>query len=673
MKKLRISPAPRLEGELAVPGDKSISHRSIIFSSLATGRTCITGFLPGEDCLQTLRAFQALGTLIEQVDATTLIVEGTGRKLSPAREAIDCGNSGTTMRLISGVLAGQSFSSKLFGDASLTRRPMKRIIDPLTLMGAKIKADGARGTAPLLIEGAPLKGITYHSPVASAQVKSCVLLAGLFASGTTTLKEPSQSRDHTERLFEHFHLRLRQSAQGLTIRGGSQLHGEDLKVPGDFSSAAFWLAASAAMPGSNVIIRNVGLNPTRTGLLNVLVRMGAQIRESIETSAAEPFGSLHIIGGRLKGTHIGGDEIPNVIDELPILAAMAALAEGPTVIKDAEELRVKESDRIAIMAKNLRAFGVEVEELPDGMVITGGRPLKAARVTSHGDHRIAMACACLALSAPGPSVIEDVECINTSYPTFEQHLKFLTEGSAFTAPRRLWKQITGPLTAHLPQAKPSRNTKFPVIAIDGPAASGKSTVSRQVASQLGYSYLNTGAMYRAVTWHLLEAGIDPQDAKAVTRHVKHLRMTCGFDHGELLMRIEGLDPLPHGRDPRVNLHVSAVAAVPHVRKELLMMQRQLAKFSPLVVEGRDIGSVVFPQTPYKFYLDADPAVRESRRKKQGEVDQVRQRDQQDSTRAQAPLLIPEGALRLDTGKLKLEQVVATILSELKKKGLKPSP
>lgn len=670
MKKLRVQPAPRIEGELAVPGDKSISHRSVIFASLATGLTRVTGFLPGEDCVNTMRAFQALGVKIEQIDESTLLVEGNSRKLQPALESIDCGNSGTTMRLISGVLAGQPFHSRLHGDASLSRRPMKRIMAPLELMGAKITAEGAKGTAPLLIQGGELHGITYVSPVASAQVKSCVLLAGLFASGTTTVQEPAQSRDHTERLFEHFHLRLRKTEAGLSIRGGSELHGEDLRVPGDFSSAAFWLAAAAAMPGSNLIVRNVGLNPTRTGLLNVLVRMGAEIRESIDVAAAEPFGTLQINGNHLQGTEIGGAEIPNVIDELPIISAIAALAEGQTIIRDAEELRVKESDRIAIMAQNLRAFGVDVEELPDGMIITGGNPIKPAHVTSHGDHRIAMASAILALSAHGSSLIENTDCINTSYPGFTEHLKFLTDNSSPTIAKRAWVQIKGMVTGAMrTPPKSVANRSHPVIAIDGPAASGKSTVARAIATQLGYAYINTGAMYRAITWRMLQDKIDPTDVAAITQRMKHLDVSCAIENNELAMMIDGLNPLPFVREANINQYVSAVSAVSEVRRVLVRMQRGLAKLAPLVVEGRDTATVVFPSTPHKFYLDADPSVRAQRRANQGEEDAIQSRDQQDSNRTSAPLQIAPGAICVDSSKLSKEEVIATVLAELKKKGL----
>ena len=426
---LTVRQARQIGGEISVPGDKSLSHRAVLFSALADGTTVIDGFLPGEDCVCTMRALQAMGCVIEVESKTRLIVHGTAGKLQPPLEPLDCGNSGTAMRLMAGVLAGQPFSSRLIGDASLSSRPMKRIVDPLVKMGAKIKGRGDKHTAPLEIEGGPLKGIDYTLPVASAQLKSCLLLAGLFATGTTSVTEKTPSRDHTERLLAYFHappvIDLNPDGKGKTVRvrGGTRLHGRDFTVPGDFSSAAFWIAGAAALPGSDLTITNLGLNGTRTGLLSVLLRMGAHIHETISDSSCEPYGTVRVYGRKLRGTKISGAEIANVIDELPIIAVIGALAEGTTEIRDAKELRVKETDRIAAMATNLRAFGVEVTEVDDGMTIFGGAQLKGAKVGSFGDHRIAMACAILGLFAKGETVIEDTGCIATSYPTFEQDLR----------------------------------------------------------------------------------------------------------------------------------------------------------------------------------------------------------------------------------------------------------
>jgi 3-phosphoshikimate 1-carboxyvinyltransferase len=430
---LTVRPVRYLGGEITVPGDKSLSHRAVLFSALADGTTTINGFLPGEDCVCTMRALQAMGSVIEVESKTRLTVHGTKGKLLAPLEPIDCGNSGTAMRLLAGILAAQSFKSRLIGDASLSGRPMKRIVDPLTQMGAKIQGRGDKHTAPIDIEGAPLKGIDYTLPVASAQLKSCILLAGLFAQGTTSVTEKTASRDHTERLLAHFHappvIELSPDGKGKTIRvrGGTKLHARDFNVPGDFSSAAFWIAAAAALPGADLTITNLGMNGTRTGLLSVLLRMGAQIYESISDSSCEPYGTLRVLGRKLRGTRIAGAEIANVIDELPIIAVLGALAEGETEIRDAHELRVKETDRIAAMANNLRQFGVTVTEHNDGMTIHGGGKLNGAKVGSFGDHRIAMSCAILGLFADGETTISETGCIATSYPTFHDDLLKLAQ------------------------------------------------------------------------------------------------------------------------------------------------------------------------------------------------------------------------------------------------------
>ncbi len=419
----KIRRAPTIHAEIKVPGDKSISHRSIMLAALANGSAQITGFLPSEDCLSTMKAFQQLGVQIERVDETTLIVHGTRGKFTAPSGDIDCGNSGTTMRLLSGILAAQPFRSRLVGDASLSKRPMKRVMQPLAQMGARITAEGGDGRAPLVIEGGELQGIAYNSPVASAQVKSAVLLAGLFAKGTTSVTEPEQSRDHSERMLAWHVAHPRRNGLTVSVLGGQSLESRDFDVPGDISSAAFWLVAAAAQPGARLMVRNVGLNPTRTGILAVLIRMGAHVNEMVEISEGEPRGSVEVRGTRLKATTIGGKEIPNVIDELPILAVAAALAEGRTVIRDAKELRVKETDRIAAVAMNLRAFGVQVDEREDGMEIIGGCPLRGAEVESFGDHRIAMSAAILGLFSEGQTIIHDTDCVATSYPGFYETLQ----------------------------------------------------------------------------------------------------------------------------------------------------------------------------------------------------------------------------------------------------------
>jgi 3-phosphoshikimate 1-carboxyvinyltransferase len=423
----KIRRAPTIQAELEVPGDKSISHRAVMFAALSNGVCVIKGFLPSEDCLCTVEAMRALGIEIEMADDTTLIVHGRKRAFTAPKRDIDCGNSGTTMRLLAGLLAGQPFKSRLFGDASLSKRPMKRVMEPLSQMGAKITAEGKDHRPPLVVDGTPLKGIQYFSPVASAQVKSAVMLAGMFATGKTSVTEPIQSRDHTETMLEYFLAGPKKNDLTVTLYGGQNLESRDFQVPGDISSAAFWLVAAAAQPHSRLLIKNVGLNRTRTGVLNVLVRMGAHIRETVESQEAEPMGVLEIVGARLKGTTIEGKEIPNVIDELPVLAVAGALAHGRTIIANAGELRVKETDRLAAVATNLRAMGAQVTESEDGLEILGGAKLHGARLQSFGDHRIAMAFAIAGLFAEGETVIADTDCVNTSYPGFHETLEKITK------------------------------------------------------------------------------------------------------------------------------------------------------------------------------------------------------------------------------------------------------
>ena len=437
--------APIIDTEIAVPPDKSISHRAVLLASLSNGPCVIRNFLEGEDCRSTAQAMRQLGVHIESPEPGTLIVEGTAGRFTKPFNDIDCGNSGTTMRLLSGILAAQPFATRLTGDPSLSKRPMQRVIEPLRRMGADISAEGEKSFPPLCIQGSSsLEGITYKLPVASAQVKSAILLAGLFAEGETTVIETVKSRDHTERMLDYFLIKSKREEVWdqkdspknrrlaeihTTLRGGQIPESMDFTVPGDISSAAFWMVAAAAQPGSRLLVTDVGLNATRTGIIDVLIRMGARIREIIESSMhGEPVGNIDVKGTTLHSTEIHGAEIPNVIDEIPVIAVAAALAKGTTVIRDAAELRVKETDRIAAVAGNLRAMGVRVEEFPDGMAITGGSPLKGARLPSHGDHRIAMAFAVAGLFASGETVIEDTACVNTSYPGFADVLRRIQKG-----------------------------------------------------------------------------------------------------------------------------------------------------------------------------------------------------------------------------------------------------
>lgn len=421
----RVKRAPRIEAEITVPGDKSISHRAAIIAALSNGPCTLHGFLSSEDCMHTVNALRALGIQIDQPEPDVLVVHGKKRLLTPPKEEIDCGNSGTTMRLLAGLLAGQTFESRLVGDASLSRRPMDRVIAPLRQMGADIVAEGPEHTPPLRIRGGSLRGIHYTSPIASAQVKSAVLLAGLFAKGKTTVDEPFTSRNHTELLFNYFLVRTAKDGDGgISVFGDQIPESRDFTIPGDISSAAFWLVAAASQPGGHLLVRDIGLNDTRTALLGVVVRMGAQVREAVEdVEQLEHRGIVEITGAPLKGTVIQGKEVPQLIDELPALAVAGALATGTTIIRHAQELRVKETDRIAAIAHNLRIMGAQVIEMNDGLEIHGPAPLRGARVASFGDHRIAMAFAVAGLFAEGETTVQDVECVRESYPGFEAALE----------------------------------------------------------------------------------------------------------------------------------------------------------------------------------------------------------------------------------------------------------
>jgi 3-phosphoshikimate 1-carboxyvinyltransferase len=420
-----VRPARRIAGAVTVPGDKSISHRAALLGALADGVTEVQGFLEGEDCLGTLRAVAALGAEVTRKGPSHFVIQGVGHEgLTEPGDVVDCGNSGTTARLLVGVLAGQPFATVLTGDESLRRRPMERVMEPLTRMGARVV--GRRGGArlPLAIAGTrPLQPIRHLSPVASAQVKSAVLLAGLWASGPVSVVEPARSRDHTERMLTAFGGDVRVDPETVTVVPGRRLKGRLCRVPGDISSAAFFLVAGAAAPDGAVTVRGVGVNPTRTGALDVLDAMGARVGVAPRDGDGEPMADLAVGAGRLRGTEVGGALVPRAIDEMPILAVAAACAEGPTLVRDAAELRVKESDRIRAIASELRKMGVLVEERPDGFRVAGRRPgaeapFRGARVSSWGDHRLAMALVVAGLLADGPTVVEGIGCIATSYPDF---------------------------------------------------------------------------------------------------------------------------------------------------------------------------------------------------------------------------------------------------------------
>ena len=412
-----------LRGEIAIPGDKSISHRAIMFGSLAKGTTEVTHFLQGADCLSTISCFQKLGIEIENTQEK-IIIHGKGLQgLSAPTDILDCGNSGTTTRLISGILSGQNFTSTLTGDASIQKRPMKRIMDPLRQMGADITSVHDNNCAPLMIKGSNLHGIHYHSPIASAQVKSSILLAGLYAEGETRVTEPYISRNHSEIMLSHFGANVRTEGTTAILLPDPILEGQKIAVPGDISSAAYFIAAGLLVPGSEILLKNVGINPTRDGILRVAKEMGGEIELlNMNTDNGEPTADLLVKFSALHGITIGGEIIPTLIDEVPIIAIMAAFARGTTVIKDAAELKVKESNRIQVMVDNLKAMGADIESTDDGMIIHGGKDLHGAIIDSHMDHRIAMSFAIASLLADGHMTILDKNCVDISFPTFYQDL-----------------------------------------------------------------------------------------------------------------------------------------------------------------------------------------------------------------------------------------------------------
>ncbi len=423
---MKFTRAKRLHGEVAAPGDKSISHRGVMFGSIANGTTEIRHYLQGADCLSTISCFRNMGIDIEN-RGDAVLVHGKGmRGLACPRAPLDCGNSGTTVRLLSGILAAQNFKVTLTGDASIQKRPMKRIMEPLTLMGACIKSIRGNGCAPLEITGSPLRGIHYTSAVASAQVKSAILLAGLYADGQTSVTEPYLSRNHSEIMLKHFGAHVHTEGTTAVISPAQELHGNLIHVPGDISSAAYFICAGLMVPNSEILIKNVGINPTRAGILQVCQSMGGRISVLNETwDFGEPTADILVRSSSLHGTVIEGSLIPALIDELPMIAAMACFADGKTVIRNAGELKVKESNRIEVMVQNLSAMGADVAETEDGMIIHGGKPLHGAVIDSRLDHRIAMTFAVTGLCAEGETQILGAECVKISYPEFYETLENL--------------------------------------------------------------------------------------------------------------------------------------------------------------------------------------------------------------------------------------------------------
>ena len=668
--------------ELKVPGDKSISHRALLVAALAGGESRIRGILTGEDPQATASILRKLGVRVPPLVADgELRISGVGvRGMRTPRRTLDCGNSGTTARLMLGVLAGQKLEATLTGDGSLRRRPMRRVTDPLSRMGARFDPLAAPGRLPLRVTGAALRALDYRLPVASAQVKSALLLGGVTGGVPVELVEPGFSRDHTERMLAAAGCALASSREGVANRvrltaSPSALDPVDVVVPGDFSSAAFPIAlALLGGAGEGIVLRGVGLNPTRTGLLPVLDRMNARI-EVHERSArerGEPAGDLVIHPSDLTGTDVRPREIPGLIDEVPVLAALAARARGTTRITGAEELRVKESDRLGALAANLSALGVGVEELPDGLVIEGTDHPLSGPVEAYGDHRIAMAFGVLGALAENAVTVDAPAAVDVSYPGFWEMLARVSVPAARSSARDSGEEAGGSVQ-HLRGRK-----RGPVIVIDGPAGSGKSTTAREVARRLGFRHLDSGALYRALTCALLESGRPPDSWPTLTEsdlNVHPVRMTAAGSAFRIMLGARTLTT--ELRSPEVDAHVSAVARLPAVRGWLLDRQRQAGEEGSLVGDGRDLGTVVFPGAEVKIFLVAGVDERARRRLLQtgrapdsenevkAEAARLRARDRIDATRGIAPLKKAPDALELDGTHLSFEEQVDAILREVR--------
>ena len=628
-----------VQGTIRAPGDKSISHRALIFAAMANGTTCIRDILPSADVHATAAALRAMGADIPAL-SEDFVVRGRGlAALHSPESAFDCANSGTTTRLLAGLVAGLAGREARFeGDASLSRRPMQRIATPLSQMGARITFEGAAGHdgLPMRVAGAALSDLRYVNAQASAQVKGALLLAGLASGVSVTVEEPTRSRDHSERMLLARGVHLEVSDHAVTLPAGQVVQAADVVVPSDPSSATFF-AALAAMANEGVLrLENVCLNPTRTGAFDVLRRMGAQLTiEAAFEVGGELIGTVVVRPSPLVGTTIEGSEIPRCIDELPMLACLATRAEGTTYIRDAQELRVKESDRITAVVANLRTLGADAEEYPDGLRVTGSRAPLQGHVVTHGDHRLAMAFGILG-ALPGSRIsIDDPGCVAVSYPTFWRDLAAATGGAGATvsAPPR-------PL----------------VIAIDGPAASGKSSTAQWVAKTLDVRHVDSGAFYRAMAFLAVASGAAPEAWTPAALLARGSRITWRLTERSVLPLVDGRDQDEALRGTTVTKHVSRVAAMPEVRAWVNEQVRSAGAAVDVVVDGRDIGTAVFPDAPLKVFLIADTWERARRRLIQRlnrrptdaeiaeEAEALVARDAQDATQS-APAL---DAITIDT-------------------------
>ncbi|MDZ7779922.1 MAG: 3-phosphoshikimate 1-carboxyvinyltransferase [Gemmatimonadota bacterium] len=675
---------------VTVPGDKSLTQRALILSALASGESRLRGLLHGGDAASTRDALARLGAAVPAIPGNggEVVVRGVG--LGGLRDPggeLDLGNSGTGTRLLLGVLAGTELHVHLTGDTSLRTRPMRRVTEPLHAMGATFTFHEIDGKLPLTIRGRhPLAPIDWESPVASAQVKSAILLAGLTGGAFALVTEPRKSRDHTERLFSEVGVGVISHA----VEGGwrvelrdppERIRPLDFEVPGDFSSAAFLLAFAVLGGGApdGLTVERVGLNPTRTAFLDVLDRMGARLTVEADRHdpGAEPRGSVTASGSALRATTVDGEEVPRLIDELPLVAALGARAAGTTRIRGAAELRAKESDRIVTMVENLRAVGARAEELEDGLEVEGADGPLRGKVRTAGDHRIAMAFGVLG-ALPGNEIeIDDPGAADVSFPGFWAALARLGEGAA--GPRAAGSRDRPNTTvgeANDPGGPRADGgpREGPIVTLDGPAGSGKSSTARAVAEALGFRHLDSGALYRALTyallrseipteqWHTLsESDLDALDVRAIPTEE-------GFD-----VRVMGRSVVEELRTPEVTEHVAMLAGLPAARASLIELQRMAGRRGRLVADGRDLGTVVFPDAEVKVFLVADLEERARRRLAetgtrdpdertlQLQMEQIAERDRHDSERRHAPLRESEDAHRIDTTGLPFDRQVKSVV------------
>jgi 3-phosphoshikimate 1-carboxyvinyltransferase len=641
-----LSPTCQLSGSFTVPGDKSISHRSIIFGSIAEGQTRVKGFLRSEDCLATMKVMQDLGVNIAD-HGDEIVIQGVGLNgLKTPHNELDCGNAGTAMRLLSGLLAAQKFKSTLVGDESLSVRPMGRVINPLTQMGASIDSNDL--TAPLKFSPAEkIIPINYQSPISSAQVKSAVLIAGLYADGQTTVTEPEKSRDHTETMLKGFGCEVVVEGLTVSIQGKPKLTGQNIEVPADISSAAFFMVLGLCHSNADFVIKNVSINPTRDGVIKILQAMGGQLTLSnSKDQAGELVADIRVQSSTLKGINIPQELIPSAIDEFPIVFVAAAFAQGKTTLTGAAELRHKESDRIKVMLDGLMLLGIECQELEDGAVITGGQ-IQSGMVDGHGDHRCAMSFLLAgAISQDKEVSVRGCHNIGTSFPEF------------FDLVSSLGIQVIKPV---------------PVITIDGPSGVGKGTISKLTADKLNWHLLDSGAIYRALALKAMNEGISVDQEKTLVDAAHSLDLVFVLDDATRTnITLDGQVVNEQLRSEACGEMASKVAPIAAVRHALLQRQKAFQQAPGLVADGRDMGTVVFKSAPLKVFLTANAEERAKRRYKQlkekGEdvkirdlLEDIEARDHRDSTRKVAPLVPAKDAFVIDTSDLSIEQVLTQVM------------